>query len=245
VHCLNYSDELTSDHVFPKSWYPRSTPANLEKWQAPSCAKCNQEHGKNEDELLVLLGLCVSPEELASLGISDKALRAIDPSRARDPIDRQHRIAKRRQILAEMCLASQAPRRTFMPEFEPSPGDLAEGRRALKIPAAGLEMLGRKLVCGATYALNRSLYIEMDHIITVHIETRAGAGWAKALVDAYGERVHRGPGIVVGQARAEEDRQSAIFEILIWNRFRLHASVVDVFSAAADEKYLPRRARSV
>jgi hypothetical protein len=236
VHCLKYFDELTSDHVFPKSWYPRSTPANLQKWQAPACTKCNQEHGRNENELLIRLGLCVGPDRVGALGVSDKALKAIDPSMTRDPIEKQRRIFKRKQILAEMRMASDVPPQTFVTGFEPSFQDLASGRRALSFPRARLKMLVRKLVCGATYVLNEGLYIEADHVITVLIENRVGTDYAKTFIDRYGTRFHRGPGIVIGQARPVEDYQSAIFEILIWDTLTLHASVVDALTAAEDER---------
>ena len=45
VICLknfNYSiedDSRTEEHVFPKSWYPKSTPNDLKKWKVPSCKK--------------------------------------------------------------------------------------------------------------------------------------------------------------------------------------------------------------
>jgi len=39
VHCLEYFEELTSDHVLPKAWYPDDTPDNLEKWQVPACSE--------------------------------------------------------------------------------------------------------------------------------------------------------------------------------------------------------------
>jgi len=242
VHCLNYADEQSSDHVFPKSWYPLSTPANLEKWQAPSCAKCNHEHGVNENELLIRLGMCVSPREVASLGISDKAHRALDPAMARDGIDRQRRLLKRKQILDEFRLASEVPLRTFVPGFKPSPRELALGRHALKVPAARLRMLGKKLVCGATYAFHERSFIEVDHVIDVHIVTAAASGYAKTLIDNYGKRVHRGPGIVIGEARTAEDSQSAIFEILIWNRLILHATVVDALASVSDGQSVNRGA---
>jgi len=35
IHCLEEFSSLTSDHVFPDSWYPETTPDNLEKWQMP------------------------------------------------------------------------------------------------------------------------------------------------------------------------------------------------------------------
>jgi hypothetical protein len=198
--------------------------------------ECDQEHGRNENELLIRLGLCVGPDRLGALGVSDKALKAIDPSMARNPIEKQHRIFKRKQILAEMRVASDVPPQTFVAGFEPSPQDLASGRGAVSFPRARLKMLVRKLVCGATYVLNEGLYIEADHVITVLIENRVGSGFAKTFIDQYGTRFHRGPGIVIGQARPAEDRQSAIFEILIWETLALHASVMDALTAAEEEQ---------
>jgi len=61
AHCLKYVDKATSDHVFPKSWYPSTTPKGVEKWQMPSCIECNSRMGKIENELLLKFGLCVSP----------------------------------------------------------------------------------------------------------------------------------------------------------------------------------------
>ncbi len=82
VHCLREVEGLTSDHVIPESWYPGSTPLDLEKWQAPACSECNSESGKVEAKLLEYMGLCVDPESEAAEGIGEKALRAFDPTAA-------------------------------------------------------------------------------------------------------------------------------------------------------------------
>jgi hypothetical protein len=238
VHCLSYLDRPSSDHVFPKSWYPLSTPLNLEKWQAPSCGDCNQKHGENENDLLIRLGLCVGDRELASLGISQKALSALDPSRARDETDRQARLSKRKQFLDEIRSASQVSSHRFAPGFGPTPDSPSLGRNVLPVSAESLKMLGRKLVSGATYALYDRSYIEVDHVVAVHIVNARVARATAALIDQYGTRVHRGPGIVIGQARPAEDGQSAIFEILIWGRLVLHASIIDVLSDRDDRPTL-------
>jgi hypothetical protein len=198
--------------------------------------KCNQEQGRNENELLIRLGLCVGTDRVASLGVSDKALKAIDPSMTDDPVEKHSRILKRNQILTEMRVASDVPPQTFVAGFEPSPRDLASGRHAMPVAVARLKMLGRKLVRGATYVLNEGLYIEEDHTITVLVENRLGASYAKTFIDQYGERSHRGPRIMIGQARPAEDRQSALFEILIWGTLALHATVTDALTAADDEQ---------
>ena len=63
VICLkNFNDSIegdfrTKEHVFPKSWYPESTPNDLEKWKVPSCKRCNNEYSFYEQDLLIRLGL--------------------------------------------------------------------------------------------------------------------------------------------------------------------------------------------
>lgn len=94
VHCTKYFDELTSDHVFPQAWYPKSTPPNLEKWQVPACTKCNRDYGRLEEELLLLIGTCLSNERLESLGIGTKVVNAVDPSRGRNEKDESIRLRK-------------------------------------------------------------------------------------------------------------------------------------------------------
>src|SRR5947208_16017660 len=39
VHCLKDVAERNSDHVFPASWYPDSTPPNLEKWHSKNSVR--------------------------------------------------------------------------------------------------------------------------------------------------------------------------------------------------------------
>lgn len=64
------------DHVFPDSWYPESTPANVQRWTVPSCEACNGKFGAMEEEIFVRLELCIDPRRAAAAGISSKALRS-------------------------------------------------------------------------------------------------------------------------------------------------------------------------
>lgn len=106
VHCLRDVPELTWDHIFPVSWYPETTPRNIAKWKAPSCAWCNKHYGVLEQDLLICLGLCVSPYDEKSKGIAQKALRSIDPRQTKN-----HRDAKAREnavsaYIATCCILS-------------------------------------------------------------------------------------------------------------------------------------------
>ena len=102
VHCLKDVEKPTSDHVFPRSWYPDSTPENLEKWQIPSCSECNHEYGRLEERLFIKLAACLDNEALESLGVGNKLVRALTPSRGRDAKDASVREKKARSLLASM-----------------------------------------------------------------------------------------------------------------------------------------------
>jgi hypothetical protein len=94
VHCLKDVEERNSDHVFPASWYPDSTPPDLEKWQIPSCIPCNSGYGKLENDFLIKVGLCLDPNDLASKSIVETSLRALTAAAGRNPRDAQHRLNK-------------------------------------------------------------------------------------------------------------------------------------------------------
>src|ERR1700680_4718573 len=100
VHCLQEVEERNSDHVFPLSFYPDSTPPNLEKWQIPSCIPCNSDYGKLEQDLSLKVGLCLDPFDPASASIVQKALRSLKPAAARDTRDARHRHHKRQKLLS-------------------------------------------------------------------------------------------------------------------------------------------------
>jgi hypothetical protein len=225
VHCLGYFRNLSSDHVFPLSWYPESTPPEIEKWQVPSCTDCNALNGRNEEDLLVRLGLCVQHDHYASSGIAQKAIRAFDSSQGKNPKDANLRSLKRDKVLRELRPVNEIPIETFVPNFGPS---RTSGTVSAPIPIQKLRILGRKLVRGITYVLNDRLLIEADHEIDVHVVNEVGAAAARKLISQYGRTYDRGSGIAIGQARASEDLQSGIFEIEIWGRLWLHATVVPI-----------------
>jgi len=91
VYCLKRFEKLTSDHVLPRAWYPDNTPENLEKWQVPACPACNREHGINEEELLLKLGLHFDPQRGNMKGIAKKVIRSMSPSRGKSKQDREKR----------------------------------------------------------------------------------------------------------------------------------------------------------
>jgi hypothetical protein len=77
VHCRKAIKKKTKDHVFPRSWYPKTTPANVQRWTVPSCADCNGKFGELEKELFIKAAMCVGPVKAEAAGLSRKAVESL------------------------------------------------------------------------------------------------------------------------------------------------------------------------
>lgn len=224
VHCLQFHDELTWDHVFPEAWYPATTPDNTEKWKVPSCDRCNKDHGRNESELLVRFGLCVPPDHPSNVGIVDKALRALNPDAGRNARDATARATKRDHILSQSFTGSNIPRQAIYPGFGPQPTQSEADQVAITISAQGLKQLTEKVVRGLTY-LEEGKLIEPAHEIENFVVNEARASEFCAALDRFGTTHERLPGLRIRRAVIPEDRVSGIFEIEIWRQLKLYATV--------------------
>jgi hypothetical protein len=232
VHCLQFHDELTWDHVFPEAWYPDTTPDNIEKWKVPACDACNKDHGKNEAELLVRFGLCVPPNQQANIGIVDKVLRALDPATGRTPRDASARASKRVRILQQTISGSDIPRQAIYPGFGPQSTQAESEQVAVPVSAQGLKQLTEKVVRGLTY-LEENKFIERTHEIENFVVTEEGASEFRAALDRFGTIHERLPGLRIRRAVIPEDRMSGIFEIEIWGQLKLYATVTPKKSPSA------------
>ena len=226
VHCLVESEQLTWDHVFPLSWYPDSTPENLEKWKIPSCLECNHLHSKSEGELLVKLGLCVKPEEIRSAGIAEKALRATSASEARNEKDAKLREAKRQSILAQRFVGEKIPRQAIYPGFGPLPEQSVKDQVAIPVSAKSIRRLAEKVVRGLIYLQDGRL-VQDPFTIDCYVLDDGGTAPIKQALEKFGISFERGPGIRVSRAVTPEDGMSGFYEVEIWGRFKIYVAVMD------------------
>jgi 5-methylcytosine-specific restriction endonuclease McrA len=144
VHCLTDDVDRTWDHVFPRAWYPDSTPSDLYKWQIPSCHACNRDYGSMEDDLLFRLALCVDPDTPGTAGIVDKALRSMKPELAKDKRDRAARAARAARLRGELIDGPNIERSAVYPglgERWARPPAEAVG---IRVPAKSLRRLTEK-----------------------------------------------------------------------------------------------------
>ena len=226
VHCLRHPVERNWDHVFPESWYPDTTPANLKKWQIPSCLRCNRELGVIEDDFLVKVALCLDPNDPASRSIVQKALRAMKPECAKNPADKRARTALAKRITGGLLQGHQIPTEGIYPALGERWGRPRGTGIAVSISAESFRRITEKIVRGITY-LESNRFIEPPHTVQFFALDDEGARPLRELAEAAGTTLAREPGIVVKRVVAPEDGISALYEIEFWKQFKTHAAVLN------------------
>lgn len=224
VHCGRSVKTRNWDHVFPKGWYPANTPPHLEKWKIPTCKKCNDEYGRIEDELGITIPLCVGPDAPNAAGMYQKALRALDASRGKNMKDRIVRAKKRDKILNQMIRGQNVPLTAVYPGFEEKWGRPKAEQVALPISALAVKRLVEKIIKGITY-IEDDRYLDSGTEIEHHVVSEEDASPIKDVLEKFGVRHSREPGIEVVRAVTPEDGVSALYQITIWGQFRMYASV--------------------
>lgn len=224
VHCLQEVDAITNDHLFPRSWYPTTTPQNLEKWKFPACGPCNRAYGKLEEELRLLLAACIDPKGDAGAGIWAKAVDSMDPTKARGALDAIKRKSTRKRFLKRVRQADPSSTNGVLPEIHV---DRPKGELALLVPAEATHKFIEKLVRGTIYLTERR-YIEQHQEVTVSVLAPEDSQPIVTLLEQFGELYERGPGIRIRKAVAQDARTNALFVFDIWDQFRFHGSVMDL-----------------
>lgn len=211
--------------MFPESWYPDTTPANLAKWKIPSCIPCNSELGVIEEDFLIKIALCLDPNDPASRSIVQKALRAMKPEYAKNLAEKHARVALAKRVASGILQGHQIPTYGIYPSLGERWGRPHGSGMALSIPAESFRRITEKIVRGITY-LESHRFIEPPHTIEFFALNDEGARPLRELTDAAGTTLAREPGIVVRRVVAPEDGISALYEIEFWKQFKTHAAVL-------------------
>lgn len=221
MHCCQEFSRLTWDHVFPVSWYPDSRASAEEKWKVPACEPCNGEYGTLENDLLVRFGLCLDPQHPASRGLHAKALRAIDPSLAKNEKDAAARRAKRQRIQRELLIGKEIPGEATIPGFGERWGRPTSEQVALPLPKLAIEKIGQKIVRGL-FHLERAQLIDDRYEIEVLFSHSTSVA-DKVLTT--GRAVARPPALAVQFSVAPDDHTTSVFRISFWEQLTMYAFV--------------------
>lgn len=221
VHCLKEGVERNWDHVFPQSWYPDTTAADMEKWQVPSCIPCNDRYGKLERDLIGRLGLALDASNAASVGLAERALRAIDPDAAKREGDAAARDARAKKILREMYKGEELKGKNVVPGLGERWDRPLEEQLEISIPEGSLPAMTEKIVRGITFREDGA-FIKPDREIKCFLVKDEDVKDVKEMLDKAGEEFKREPGLVVRRARSAG---GDLYEITFWNQFKTYATV--------------------
>ncbi len=224
VHYLKMAQKRNWDHVFPQGWYPYTTPLNLEKWKIPTCKNCNDEYGKIEDELGIILSACFDQTSSQASGIWKKTLRALDPSQGKNERDRKARDSKRKKLLGSLLKGDEIPDYGIYPGLGERWKRPVSEQTALYVPAKHLEKLVEKIVKGLAFINDNQLLdtqTEIEHLVV----NEEGAQVIEKVLEKFGEEYSKGPGVNVIRAITPDDGVSALYKITIWGELIMYASV--------------------
>ena len=230
VHCLLDNVVRNWDHVLPESWYPDSTPIELEKWKIPSCLPCNTALGRIEEDLLIHVAMCLDPKNPGSKGLHSKVRAAIDPRRARGDRDRRAREKRAARLLANFNSAKESVvihgvLGLYPGLVKPNNEQVANGIPLL-ISANWIKAICEKIVRGHVY-LEDNRFIEPPFMVRFYALDDEGAKPIRDALAAHGRVFSRGDAIRLTRAKTEEQGFHALYEIVLWNQFGMFAVVTD------------------
>jgi len=221
VHCLSQTDSITADHVFPRSWYPDTTPPTVQRWTVPCCSVCNFELGRLEKDLLIRLVLCVNPKSEAASGLASRAMRSlgIDADRLSER-ETSHRAKLRDKIRAElMPHADLIEKPGKIPGLGPPEG--SESPWSLPIPWAGLAIVAEKIVRGCEYKL-KDRFVESPYGMRIFVSP---SDFVPEPYASCSQVFEFGPGCSVRRLFAKEDRNIVLYWISIWDTLNLNVKI--------------------
>lgn len=228
VHCLREFEGTTKDHAFPKSWYPDTTPEEVQRWTVPSCLECNNRLSKLEQDLLIRMGLCVDPTLWAARGISAKALRSLGVGVDRELPEREatRRLAKKQSILARLQrYALEQMGAHVLPGFGPYEGVPAEAQAVVLVPAEELTRVTEKIIRACEYKLGRDRYIEPPYELQVFFPVQEGIDNMRGYL-ANAEATELGPGLEIRRGAAGDDPLTVLYRLHIWGALTTFGSVL-------------------
>jgi hypothetical protein len=232
IHCRQVLVKKTKDHVFPDSWYPRSTPAKVQRWTVPSCGDCNHKYGEMENEVFIPLALCVDPRKIAAAGLSEKALRALGTGATSNlgEDEKQRRRAVKERVFKGAKHYSPDVQPHVLPGMGPHPEAPANEQLQILISGEKLQKVLGKVVRGCEYWLANGRIVEPPCELTVHFVHDADVPDVVRTFAQFGP-VYLGPGFRVRRAGAHDEPLAALYEAILSDTLKFYAVIVPIKTA--------------
>lgn len=226
IHCGEPLAEETRDHVFPKSWYPDTTPRDIQRWTVPSCSTCNNKLGAIEKVVFSRLALCVDPRKGEAAGLSAKAIRSMGiGAQGLSAEEAEHRRAQKMKIISA-TRPYQAGTET-LPGLGPHPGFREDELLRIDIPADLLNEVAKKMVRGCESVLAQRIVDKPQEVRIYFVHEH---DVPDQLVRAFGgssaHTTHLGPGFSVTRTAAHDEPDAVIYKIIVWGTIAFYASIL-------------------
>ena len=225
IYCLKSMDpeEVTKDHVFPKSWYTSDTPNSVQRWTVPSCQKCNHELKLVEEEVFLGWALSMNPGDQTAAGIPEKIVEMIRyDSTKKDKVNRI-RLATLMKIIKRMT--KYDPSRTLKGV---GPKEGVRGTTAITTPSASRDALATKIIKGLEFKI-RCKYIEEPRKVRIYFPLDKDplsdhyTTWEK-LIEPTKQTMQLGTSFIAKYG-INPGYDQAIYHIRIWNHYEFWAWV--------------------
>jgi DUF2934 family protein len=227
IHCRETLTKATKDHVFPSSWYPDTTPDEVQRWTAPSCERCNGDFGGLEKQLLVFFACCIDPRKAAARGLYERVRRTMGIG-VEDLTEEEkgHREALRRKLLSEAEPYSPDMLPHIIPGLGPHPEAAESSQRQLTIESESVYAVVKKIVRGCEYWLADGRIVEPPYEIEVFFPSETPDFVEKMMAGFAFGPVHLGPGLRIRRGAAHDDPRSVLYELVIWETMTAYASIL-------------------
>ena len=220
MHCLRFSKSITSDHGFPDSWYPDTTPTRVQRWTAPSCPKCNGELGRLEKDLLIRVVLCIDPKKEAVSGLSSKVLRSLGfDADGLSEAEKSHRERLRVRLRSELIPYADV---AGGPGAIPGLGPYENSPWAVPIPWASLSIVAEKIARVCEHKVE-GRFVESPYGVRTSVDSTGGVVPEPLL--PFARVIDFGPGFRVTRLSPIEDPRIVRYWISIWDTLHLRAYI--------------------
>ena len=233
IHCGAAVDETTKDHVFPASWYPETTPEEIQRWTAPSCGACNNRLGSIEKKVFSRLILCVDPRIAEAAGLSSRVMRSLGVGvEGLSEEEAEHRRRQKLGLMAAITPHDPEAAAHTLPGLGSHAGFKDEDLPQIKIPADLLHQVAYKIVRGCEYVLAHrvieepfdiQIYFVHDHDLPDDL-VRAFRSYA-----AKDARV--GPGFRVIRVAAHDAPEQVAYKVTLWGTLTFYALILEAQAA--------------
>lgn len=212
VYCLEEKDQILSDNIFGHAWQGQVEDDITDRWQIPACLDCKNKFDKIEHDFLIRVGRLFAPVELKLLGIPPEVDDFI--SAKTDDI---------RKGISEKSTPDEVLFRQIVRGANISQ-DLV--KKAINLPAyeniRSIKWLGAKFIRGLFYRVN-FCHIESNHKLEIYFKHELNAKPVLEAMENLGCQTYCGLGVKIVASFANDDPQSGIFELSIWDNMKLYA----------------------